>query len=137
MSSFEDNSFENNDYRKKSSIMVETYQATISGSTQQRPTPDLQIRPREKKNLDKGKNGDILVTMTILEMLRTLVNEKGLRKVARELGIDHASLYRSLNSDLRLSTIQAIADLFGYDLELVKRKEVKPINSNPSSSRRN
>jgi len=87
--------------------------------------------------LTKGKGGDILVTMTILELLRTLVNEKGLRKVARELGIDHASLYRSLNSDLRLSTIQAIADLFGYDLELVKRKEVKPIKSKPSRSRRN
>ena len=87
--------------------------------------------------MTKGKGGDILVTMTILELLRTLVNEKGLRKVARELGIDHASLYRSLNSDLRLSTIQAIADLFGYDLELVKRKEVKPIKSKPSRSRRN
>jgi len=91
----------------------------------------------KRKTLTKGKGGDILVTMTILELLRTLVNEKGLRKVARELGIDHASLYRSLNSDLRLSTIQAIADLFGYDLELVKRKEVKPIKSKPSRSRRN
>jgi DNA-binding phage protein len=54
-----------------------------------------------------------------------LVNKRGLRKVARELEIDHASLYRSLNSDLRLSTIQAVLNLFGYDLKIVKKKEVK------------
>ena len=80
--------------------------------------------------------GDKLVTMTIQELLRDLVTKRGLRKVARELGIDHASLYRSLNSDLRLSTIQAILNLFGYDLKIVKRKEVTPVNSRPSRSRR-
>ncbi len=74
--------------------------------------------------------------MTIQGSLRDLVKERGLRKVARELGIDHASLYRSLNSDLRLSTIQAITHLLGYDLKLTKRKEVKPEKSKPSQSRR-
>jgi DNA-binding phage protein len=64
--------------------------------------------------------------MTIQDTLKELVNKRGLRKVARELEIDHASLYRSLNSDLRLSTIQTVLNLFGYDLKIVKRKEVKP-----------
>ena len=41
--------------------------------------------------------------------------------MANDLGIDHASLYRSLNSDLRLSTIEAIANLFDYDLKLVRQ----------------
>lgn len=68
--------------------------------------------------------GDRLVTMKIQEKLREMVNKKGLRKVARELGIDHASLYRSINSDLRLSTMQAILDLFECDLKIVKRKRV-------------
>jgi len=70
------------------------------------------------------------------ELLRELVKKRGLRKVARELGVDHASLYRSLNSDLRLSTIQAIADLLGYELKLVKRKEVNPTEPKPSRSGR-
>jgi DNA-binding phage protein len=75
--------------------------------------------------LTKKYIGDILVTMDIQETLKGLVKKKGLRNVARELGIDHASLYRSMNSDLRLSTIQAILNLFEYDLKIVKRREVK------------
>ena len=74
--------------------------------------------------------------MTIQETLKALVNKKGLRKVARELGIDHASLYRSLKSDLRLSTIQAILKLFGYDLKIVKRKEVTSNKQESSQARR-
>ncbi len=69
--------------------------------------------------------GDKLITMAIQDTLREMVNRRGLRKVARELGVDHGSLYRSLNSDLRLSTLQAVLNLFGYDLKIVKRKEVK------------
>jgi len=64
--------------------------------------------------------------MAIQEILQEMVKKKGLRKTAYELGVDNASLYRSINSDLRLSTIQAILDLFGYELKIVKRKEVKP-----------
>ncbi len=88
------------------------------------------------KTLTRKTVGDKLVTMTIQELLRDLVNKIGLRKVARELGIDHASLYRSLNCDLRLSTIQSILNLFGCDLKIVKRKEVRSIKSKPSRSRR-
>jgi len=91
----------------------------------------------KRKNLTRRTGGDKLVTVTIQELLRDLVNQKGLRKVARELGIDHASLYRSLKSDLRLSTIQAILNLFGYELRIVRKKEVKSVKSTPSRSRRN
>ena len=56
--------------------------------------------------------------------------------MARDLGIDHASLYRSLNSDLRLSTVQAILNHFGYDLKIVQRKEVTKNKEGSSKSRR-
>jgi DNA-binding phage protein len=61
----------------------------------------------------------------INEKLREIVREKGLRKAAEELGIDHGQLYRSINSDLRLSTLQFILNRFGYDLRIIKRKEVR------------
>jgi len=54
-----------------------------------------------------------------------LVRKRGLRRVAQELGIDHGQLYRSIHSDLRLSTLQSILNLFGYELKIVKRKEKK------------
>jgi hypothetical protein len=79
---------------------------------------------------------DKLVSMTVQDMLRRLVNEKGLRQTARELGIDSGALYRSINSDLRIGTAQKILDFFGYDLKIVKRKEVNRIRSNRSLSRR-
>ena len=77
-----------------------------------------------KRYLTIIKGGDKMVTMKIQEKIREVVYKRGLRKVARELGIDHASLYRSINSDLRLSTMQAILDLLGYDLKIVKRRGV-------------
>ena len=63
--------------------------------------------------------------MSIQSQLREIIDVIGLRKVARDLGIDHASLYRSLTSDPRLSTIQGIATFLGYDLTLIKRKDLK------------
>ena len=63
--------------------------------------------------------------MTIQDRLKDLVGKRGLRRVAQELGIDHGQLYRSIHSDLRLSTLQSILNLFGYDLKFVKRKGVK------------
>ena len=72
---------------------------------------------------------DKLVIMNIQETLRKLVTEKGLRKTARELNIDSGSLFRSISSDLRVSTAQMILNLFGYDLKIVKRKGVKPDKS--------
>ena len=89
-----------------------------------------------KKHLDKKMDGDRIITMTIQDTLKELVKKRGLRKVASELGIDHGQLYRSINSDLRVSTLQAILNLFGYDLKIVKRKEVKSDKEKPSRSRR-
>jgi len=60
--------------------------------------------------------------MTIQDILREMVYKKGMREVARELGIDHASLIRSLRSDLRVSTMQAILNLLGYEIRIVKSK---------------
>ena len=67
--------------------------------------------------------------MTIEQTLRELVKANGLRKTARDLGIDPMSLYRSLKDDsnLGLNRIRAILDLFGYELKIVKRKEVKGV----------
>jgi DNA-binding phage protein len=76
--------------------------------------------------------GDTIITVTIQDTLKELVKKRGLRKVASELGIDHGQLYRSINSDLRVSTLQAILNLFGYDLKIVKRREVKSGKEKPS-----
>ena len=69
--------------------------------------------------------------MRIEKELRELVKRKGLRQTARELGIDSGSLYRSVmnGSNVGLNRIQAILNLFGYELKLSKRKEVKPVKS--------
>ena len=88
-----------------------------------------------KKFLTLGRRGDNLVTMTIQGRLNKLVREKGLRKVAQELGIDHGQLYRSIHSDLRLSTLESILNHFGYELKIVKRKEAKDKTEGPSGSR--
>ena len=65
---------------------------------------------------------DKIVNMKIQDILSTLVSKNGLRKTARELGIDAAALYRNINSDMRVSTAKKILDLFGYDLRIVKRR---------------
>ncbi len=72
--------------------------------------------------------------MNVQESLRNLVAKRGLRKTARELEIDSGSLFRSINSDLRVSTAQMILNLFGYDLKIVKREEVRRKASKPSTS---
>jgi len=66
--------------------------------------------------------------MAIEEELRKLVQGKGLRQTARELGIDSGSLYRSImnGSNVGLDRVRAILKLFGYELKIVKSKEVKP-----------
>ena len=65
--------------------------------------------------------------MTFEGVLRELVSKGGLRKVARDLGIDHASLYKSIQdgSNVGLDRIESILKLFGMELKAVKRKEVK------------
>lgn len=77
--------------------------------------------------------------MSIEKELRKMVGGKGLRQTARELGIDSGSLYRSIqdNSNVGLNRVRAILKLFGYELEIVKRKGVKLVKREPSKQRRN
>jgi len=65
--------------------------------------------------------------MALEKILRGLVKERGLRKTARDLGVDSGSLCRSLKdgSNLKLGRIEQLLDYFGYELKLIKRKEVK------------
>ena len=65
--------------------------------------------------------------MSFEAKLRELVKKGGLRKVARDLGIDHSSLYKSIQdgSNVGLTRVEAILNLFGLELKAVKRKEVK------------
>ena len=67
--------------------------------------------------------------MRFEKILRDLVKANGLRKTARDLGVDSGNLFRSLmdGSNLGLNRIQAILDYFGYELKIVKRKEVKGV----------
>ncbi len=84
----------------------------------------------KRKSLTKGKNDDICIIMALEKILRELVKERGLRRTARDLGIDSGSLFRSLRdgSNLRLGRIEQLLNYFGYDLKLIKRKEVKTDN---------
>ena len=93
-----------------------------------------------KKKLDKIIFIDIHINMALERILRELVSEKGLRKVARDLNIDPASLFRSLqdNSNLKLDRIENLLDYLGYDLKISKRKGVKESKpkENPKKRRR-
>ncbi len=63
-------------------------------------------------------------------LLKDILKERTLtyRRVAEDLGIDHASLHRSLKNggNPEWKTIEMILDYLGYDFKLLKRKEVKP-----------
>ena len=77
--------------------------------------------------------------MAFEKVLREFVSKGGLRRVARELGIDHSSLYKSIQdgSNIGLNRIEAILNLFGYELKVSKRKEVKPFKSKAARSKGN
>jgi len=67
-------------------------------------------------------------------MLRSLIEEKEkttIKRVAKAIGVDHGSLYRTLKDggNPEGKTIQKILDYLGYELRIVKskRKEVKPL----------
>lgn len=81
---------------------------------------------------------DIYINMVFEKVLRELIKKEGLRKVARRLGIDSGSLYRSMmdGSNVGLNRIEAILDYFGYELKISKRKEGEPKEQKPSRSRR-
>ena len=91
-----------------------------------------------RKCLTDEKVDDINISMSLEKLLRELVKGKGLRKTARDLGIDQASLFRSLQngSNLKLNRIETLLDYFGYDLNILKRKGVNPEKSKPSRSKR-
>jgi DNA-binding phage protein len=76
--------------------------------------------------------------MSFEKVLRELVKVGGLRKVARSIGCDHASLYKSIQdgSNVSLGRVEAILNLFGMELKAVKRKEAKPGKSQQSKKRR-
>ena len=84
--------------------------------------------------MTKRWDDDTSAIMALETMLRGLVKERGLRKTARDLGIDSGSLFRSLQdgSNLKLDRVKQLLDYFGYDLKLVKRKEVKKDVGRPS-----
>ena len=92
----------------------------------------------ERKFLTKGVIDDICINMAFERVLRELIKKEGLRKVARRLGIDPSSLYRSMvdGSNVGLNRIEAILDYFGYELKISKRKEGEPKKQKPSRSRR-
>jgi len=61
----------------------------------------------------------------IRQAIKEIVKEKGsLRKVAGEVGIDHANLIRLMRegSDPRLKTIERIVNRLGYSLTLKKKE---------------
>ena len=92
----------------------------------------------ERKSLIKEVIDDIYINMAFEKVLREIVKKEGLRKVARRLGIDPGSLYRSMmdGSNVGLNRVEAILDYFGYELKISRRKEVKPKEQDPSKSRR-
>jgi DNA-binding phage protein len=61
----------------------------------------------------------------IRNIIRDLMRRKGpIRKVALDLGMDHANLIRSLREDAnpRLKTVEKIVDYLGYEIRIVKKK---------------
>lgn len=74
----------------------------------------------------------------VQQIIGEIIRKKGpIRKVAEEIGIDHANLIRILRegSDPRIKTIERIVDRLGYSLNL-KRKEVIKDKQGSSKPRR-
>jgi len=68
----------------------------------------------------------------ISKMLREVIEKKeksSIRRVAREIGIDHGSLYRAFREggNPEANTILKILDHYGYDLIFNKRKEARSL----------
>ena len=84
----------------------------------------------QNKRLTKELTGNMGITMktiSIEQRLRELVKENGLRKTANELGIDHASLFRSLKdgSNIKLERIKKLLDYLGYEIRVVRKRKGK------------
>lgn len=90
-----------------------------------------------RKTLDKDSlTCYIKHVESIQKELRDIIRKEGLTPyaVAKAIGIDHASLYKSLieGANLEWNTIKKVLEHLGYDFKIIKRKEVKPIKSKPS-----
>ena len=76
----------------------------------------------------------------ISKILKRIIEKEKLsnRGLARAIGVDHASLSRSLKDDgnPESRTIEKILDYLGYDLKFIKKREVKPDKSKQSKKRR-
>jgi len=61
---------------------------------------------------------------SIEHRLRELVGARGLRKTSRALGIDPASLYRSLEdgSNVKLERVKELLAYLGYVIRIVKSR---------------
>ncbi len=70
--------------------------------------------------------------MNIAKALREIIKKHGMTigQVAKAIGYDRASLYRTLGDDgnPERKTMEKILDYLGYDLKFIKRKEVKPVS---------
>ncbi len=74
----------------------------------------------------------------VQQIIGEIIRKRGpIRKVAEEIGIDHANLIRILRegSDPRIKTIERIVDRLGYSLNL-KRKEGTKDKQGASKTRR-
>ena len=64
----------------------------------------------------------------ISKMLKRIIEKEGIsnRGLARAIGIDHASLSRSLKDEgnPESRTVEKILDNLGYDLKFIKRNEI-------------
>ncbi len=73
-------------------------------------------------------------------MLKEIIEKKGgsIRGIARAVGVDHASLLRSLRDEgnPESRTVEKVLDYLGYDLKFIKRKKVKPDKSKQSKKGR-
>jgi DNA-binding phage protein len=73
-------------------------------------------------------------------MLKEIVEKEKvtIRGLAKAIGVDHASLIRSLrdSGNPESRTIEKIVEYLGYDLKIMKRKEVKRGKSTQSEKRR-
>ncbi len=62
----------------------------------------------------------------ISKMLREIIEKRektSIRRVAKEIGVDHGSLYRALKNggNPEANTIEKILDYFGYEIRMVKK----------------
>ena len=63
----------------------------------------------------------------IAAILREIIEEKAktsIRRVARDIGVDHGSLYRALKDggNPEANTIERILDYLGYEIRIVKKR---------------